>query len=85
MLALVDNEPRILTLKEMLIYFLEHRREVIVRRTQHDLERAREREHVLVGLLIALDHLDAVIELIRSAASPDEARQGLMEGRFSAS
>ena len=82
MLALVDNEPRVLTLKEMLIYFLEHRREVIVRRTQHDLERAREREHVLVGLLIALDHLDAVIELIRNAASPDEARQGLMEGRF---
>ena len=82
MLALVDNQPCILTLKEMLIYFLEHRREVIVRRTQHDLERAREREHVLAGLLIALDHLDAVIELIRRAASPDEARQGLMEGRF---
>ncbi len=82
MLALVDNQPRILTLKEMLIYFLEHRREVIVRRTQHDLERAREREHVLVGLLIALDHLDAVIALIRNAASPDEARQGLMDGRF---
>ena len=82
MLALVDNEPHVLTLKEMLIYFLEHRREVIVRRTQHDLERAREREHVLVGLLIALDHLDAVIELIRNAASPDEARQGLMSGRF---
>lgn len=82
MLALVDNEPRVLTLKEMLIYFLEHRREVIIRRTQHDLERAREREHVLVGLLIALDHLDAVIELIRNAASPDEARQGLMEGSF---
>ena len=82
MLALVDNQPRILTLKEMLIYFLEHRREVIVRRTRHDLARAREREHVLAGLLIALDHLDAVIELIRSAASPEEAREGLMEGRF---
>ena len=82
MLALVDNQPRVLTLKEMLIYFLEHRREVIVRRTRHDLERAREREHVLVGLLIALDHLDAVIDFIRSAASPEEARQGLMEGRF---
>ena len=80
MLALVDNEPRILTLKEMLIYFLEHRREVIVRRTRHDLARAREREHVLAGLLIALDHLDAVIDLIRNAASPEEARQGLMEG-----
>ena len=80
MLALVDNQPRILTLKEMLIYFLEHRREVIVRRTRHDLERAREREHVLAGLLIALDNLDAVIELIRNAASPEEARQGLMAG-----
>lgn len=82
MLALVDNEPRVLTLKEMLIHFLEHRREVIVRRTRHDLERAREREHVLAGLLIALDHLDAVIDFIRGAASPEEARQGLMEGRF---
>ena len=82
MLALVDNQPRILALKEMLIYFLEHRREVIVRRTRHDLARAREREHVLAGLLIALDHLDAVIELIRNAASPEEAREGLMEGRF---
>ena len=82
MLALVDNEPRVLTLKEMLIHFLEHRREVIVRRTRHDLERAREREHVLAGLLVALDHLDAVIDFIRGAASPEEARQGLMEGRF---
>lgn len=78
MLALVDNQPRILPLKELLSYFLEHRREVVIRRTQYDLERAREREHVLAGLLVALDHLDMVIQLIRSAASPAEARQELV-------
>src|SRR6266446_3851173 len=78
MLALVDNEPRVLPLKDLLIYFLEHRREVVVRRTLYDLERAREREHILAGLMVALDHLDQVIQLIRSAASPAEARQELM-------
>ncbi len=78
MLALVDNEPRVLPLKDMLSYFLEHRREVIVRRTHYDLERAREREHILAGLMVALDHLDPVIQLIRGASSPAEARQELM-------
>jgi len=78
MLALVDNEPRVLPLKDLLIYFLEHRREVVVRRTLYDLERAREREHILAGLMVALDHLDAVIQLIRGAASPAEARQELI-------
>jgi DNA gyrase subunit A len=78
MLALVDNEPRVLPLKDLLIYFLEHRREVVIRRTHYDLERAQEREHILAGLMIALDHLDAVIQLIRGAASPAEARQELM-------
>jgi DNA gyrase subunit A len=78
MLALVDNQPRVLTLKEMLDYYLQHRREVVIRRTQYDLARAREREHILAGLMIALDHLDAVIELIRASASPAEAREGLM-------
>jgi DNA gyrase subunit A len=78
MLALVDNEPRVLPLKALLMHFLEHRREVVVRRTLYDLERAREREHILAGLMVALDHLDAVIQLIRSAASPGEARQELM-------
>ena len=78
MLALVDNEPRVLPLKDLLIYFLEHRREVVIRRTHYDLERAQEREHILAGLMVALDHLDMVIQLIRGAASPAEARQELM-------
>jgi DNA gyrase subunit A len=78
MLALVDNQPHVLTLKEMLTYFLEHRREVVTRRTRYDLTRAREREHILAGLLVALDHLDTVIQLIRNAASPTEARQELI-------
>jgi DNA gyrase subunit A len=79
MLALVDNEPRILSLKELLIHFLEHRREVVIRRTHYDLERAREREHILAGLIVALDHLDPVIQLIRAAASPADARQALVQ------
>ncbi|MGE3538177.1 MAG: DNA gyrase subunit A [Candidatus Tectimicrobiota bacterium] len=78
MLALVDNEPRVLPLKELLRHFLEHRYEVIVRRTHYDLERAQEREHILRGLMVALDHLDEVIQLIRSAPSPAEARQALI-------
>src|ERR671928_205860 len=61
-----------------LISFLEHRREVVIRRTRYDLERAQEREHILAGLMVALDHLDAVIQLIRGAASPAEARQELV-------
>lgn len=78
MLALVDNQPRILSLKELLGYYLQHRQEVVTRRTRYDLERAREREHVLAGLMVALDHLDAVIALIRNAPSPAEARQELV-------
>lgn len=78
-LALVDNEPRVLGIREVLGHFLTHRQEMITRRTRYDLERAREREHILAGLMVALDHLDAVIALIRGAASPAEARQGLME------
>jgi DNA gyrase subunit A len=79
MLALVDNEPRVLGLREVLGHFLSHRQEVITRRTRYDLERAREREHILAGLMVALDHLDAVIALIRGAASPADARQELMQ------
>ncbi len=75
MLALVDNQPRVLSLMEMLSYYLTHRQEVVTRRTRYDLERAREREHILAGLMLALDHLDAVIELIRHAESPADARQ----------
>lgn len=83
-LALVDNEPRVLGIREVLGHFLTHRQEMITRRTRYDLERAREREHILAGLMVALDHLDAVIALIRGAASPAEARQELMQ-RFTLS
>ena len=79
MLALVNNRPEILTLKQILHHFLEHRREVVVRRTAFELRKAEERAHILEGLKIALDHLDAVIALIRRSQSPDEARAGLMQ------
>jgi len=78
MLALVNNRPEVLNLKQILHYFLEHRKEVVVRRTIYDLRKAEERAHILEGLKIALDNLDAVITLIRRSQSPDEARAGLM-------
>ena len=78
MLALVDGQPRVLTLKEMLSFFLEHRHEVITRRTQFELDKAEHRAHILEGLKIALDHIDAVIKLIRASKTPEEAKQGLM-------
>jgi DNA gyrase subunit A len=78
MLALVNNRPEVLTLKQILHHFLEHRREVVVRRTAYELRKAEERAHILEGLKIALDNLDAVIALIRRSQSPDEARAGLM-------
>ncbi len=78
MLALVNNRPEVLNLKQILHYFIEHRREVVVRRTSYELRKAEERAHILEGLKIALDNLDAVIALIRGARSPDEARAGLM-------
>ncbi|HWF61711.1 MAG TPA: DNA gyrase subunit A [Nitrospira sp.] len=78
MLALVNNRPEVLNLKQILHHFLEHRREVVVRRTAFELRKAEERAHVLEGLKIALDNLDTVITLIRRAQSPDEARAGLM-------
>ncbi|MDF2458306.1 MAG: gyrA [Nitrospira sp.] len=78
MLALVNNRPEVLNLKQILHHFLEHRREVVVRRTAYELRKAEERAHVLEGLKIALDNLDAVITLIRRSQSPDEARTGLM-------
>jgi DNA gyrase subunit A len=79
MLALVNNRPEVLNLKKILHHFLEHRREVVVRRTAFDLRKAEERAHILEGLKIALDNLDAVIALIRRSRSPDEARAGLMQ------
>lgn len=78
MLALVNNRPEVLNLKQILHHFLEHRREVVVRRTAFELRKAEERAHILEGLKIALDNLDAVIALIRGSQSPDEARTGLM-------
>ncbi len=78
MLALVNNRPEVLNLKQVLEYFVEHRREVVVRRTAFELRKAEERAHILEGLKIAIDNLDAVIKLIRGSASPDVARSGLM-------
>jgi DNA gyrase subunit A len=78
MLALVNNRPELLTLKQILEAFIEHRREVVVRRTAYDLRKAEERAHILEGLKIALSHLDAVIVLIKRSRSPEEARIGLM-------
>jgi DNA gyrase subunit A len=77
MLALVDNQPRVLDLKEVCRHFLDHRRVVIVRRAQYELRRAEERAHILEGLSKAVERLDEVISLIRAAANPGEAREGL--------
>jgi DNA gyrase subunit A len=79
MVALVDNVPRTLSLREVIGHYVDHQREVIVRRTKYELRRAEERAHVLEGLLIALDNLDAVIELIRGSRDPEAARTGLVE------
>jgi DNA gyrase subunit A len=76
--ALVHGKPKTLNLKELIHYFVEHRHEVIIRRTQYELDQAQKRAHVLEGLLIALDHLDEVIALIRASRTPDEAKDGLM-------
>jgi DNA gyrase subunit A len=79
MLALVQKRPMVLNLKQILEAFIEHRKEVVVRRTAYDLRKAEERAHILEGLKRALESLDAVIALIRSASSPETARHGLME------
>jgi DNA gyrase subunit A len=78
MLALVNNQPRVLNLRKLLSNFIQHRREVVVRRTKFDLRKAEERAHILLGLKIALDNLDAVIALIKASANPEEARVGLV-------
>ena len=77
MLALVDGEPKVLTLKEMLYHYLEHQKQVVTRRTRFDLNRARERLHILEGLLIALDNIDEIVELIKTSANPQEAKERL--------
>jgi DNA gyrase subunit A len=76
--ALVKGRPEMLNLKDQIKFFVEHRHEVVVRRTKFELEEAQKRAHILEGLLIALDNLDAVIKLIREAKTPDDAREGLM-------
>ena len=77
-IALVNGRPMLLTLKEMIKYFVEHRHEVIVRRTKYELKQAQKRAHILEGLLIALNNLDDVIALIKASKTPEEAREGLM-------
>jgi DNA gyrase subunit A len=79
MVALVDNVPRTLSLREVISHYVDHQREVIVRRTKYELRRAEERAHVLEGLLIALANLDEVIALIRGSQTPEVARHGLVE------
>ena len=78
-LAVVNNRPELLTLKEILNHFIAHRKNVIIRRTRFDLRKAEERAHILEGLKIALDNLDQVVALIRASSSPEEAKSGLME------
>ena len=77
MVGLVDNQPRLLSLKELLEAFLRHRREVVTRRTLFDLRKARERAHILEGLMVALANIDEIIELIKASSSPAEARSAL--------
>jgi len=79
--ALVKGRPKMLNLKDLIRYFVEHRHEVVVRRTKYDLKEAESKAHVLEGLLIAIDNLDEIIKLIRSSATPEEARKSLM-GNF---
>ncbi len=79
MVALVDNVPRTLSLREVIGHYVDHQRDVIIRRTKYELRRAEERAHVLEGLLIALANLDEVIELIRGSRDPEAARTGLVE------
>ncbi|WP_214226494.1 DNA gyrase subunit A [Pedobacter sp. B4-66] len=78
-IALVKGRPQLLNLKDLIQYFVEHRHEVVIRRTKFELSEAQKRAHILEGLLIALDHLDEVIKLIRNSNTPEEARVGLME------
>ena len=81
-IALVNGRPQMLNLKDLIKYFVDFRHEVVVRRTEYELKKAKEKAHVLEGLIIAIDNLDEVIELIRSSRTPEDARNGLIE-RFS--
>ncbi len=84
MLMLVDGEPKILPLRDVLYYYLEHQKSVVTRRTTYDLNRAKERLHILEGLIIALDNIDEIVDLIKKSGSPAEAKQKLID-RFSLS
>ena len=77
--ALVHGRPRLLNLKDLIKYFVEHRHDVVIRRTQYDLRKAKERAHILEGLIIASDNIDEVIKIIRAAKTPNDAISGLME------
>ncbi|HAN19847.1 MAG: DNA gyrase subunit A [Bacteroidetes bacterium GWC2_33_15] len=77
-IALVKGRPKVLNLKQLIEYFVAHRHEVVIRRTHYELEQAEKKAHILEGLLIALDHLDEVISLIRASKTPEEAKDGLM-------
>ena len=79
MLALIDNQPKVMNLLDMLNYYLEHQKDVVIRRTKYDLNKAEERDHILQGLLKALDHIDEVIRIIRASASTAEAKMNLIE------
>ena len=79
MLALVDGEPRLLSLKRMLQVYIDHRQEVITRRSKFELDKARQRSHILDGLLIALANMDEVIRTIRESPDADEARERLVK------
>ena len=79
MLALVNNEPKVMNLLDMLKYYLKHQEDVVTRRTKYDLNKAEERDHILQGLLIALDHIDEVIQIMRSSKNTQEAKDRLME------
>ncbi len=83
-IALVDGRPRLLNLKDLIRYFVKHRHNVVIRRTQFELEQAKKRAHILEGLLIAIDNIDEVIAIIRAAQTPDDAQNKLME-RFALS
>ena len=78
-IALVNGRPKMLNIKELIYYFVKHRHEIVVRRTQFELEQAEKRAHILQGLIIASDNIDEVIAIIRSSSTPDEARERLME------
>jgi DNA gyrase subunit A len=79
-IALVNGRPMVLNLKDLIVHYVHHRHQIVTRRTQFELQEAEKRAHVLEGLLVALDNLDAILSLIRASRTPDEARTGLMSG-----